>query len=90
MIIPGICQPPECATDDPGEVATRQSILNDSRAGDEAGMMKCMFHTQDRYDICLGMLSPDRTALVTHLKSALGCVDGSFDDDSEVWAWGWS
>lgn len=84
-MLPGICKPPECPTDDCGEVATRESIINDPRAGDEAGMMKCMFHTQDRFQICFGLLSPDRAGLVERLKSSLGCVDQSYEDDSEVW-----
>ena len=50
---------------------TKHNILKAEAAGDEAGMMKCLFHLQDRLDCCKVLCCTTKESLRTELMSAL-------------------
>ena len=57
----------------------RNKILNAPEAGDEGGMMKCMFHVQDRYIICRVLASEDKEEFETRLSEAIEGTIASTD-----------
>lgn len=61
----------------------RAKILLDESAGDEAGMMKCMFHVDDRCAICQVLVATDREDLRSRMMAALQ-LTALGDNDTEA------
>lgn len=53
----------------------RNSILTAEEAGDEGGLMKCMFHVEDRHQICVVLAAEEKDDFVQALKTALSVED---------------
>ena len=57
----------------------RNKILSAPEAGDEAGLMKCMFHVQDRYRICWVLSSQCKEEFETRFAEAIESTVASTD-----------
>ena len=72
-------------TSDPANAADRNKMLICVRAGDEGGMMKCMFHVQARHAIRTALAANDKMDFLEKLQSALSLPDQlSTDGESMV------
>lgn len=49
----------------------RNAILHCEDAGDEGGLMKCMFHVEDRHTVCWTLAAADIEQFCDRLKMAL-------------------
>lgn len=56
-------------------VVNRSAILTAEEAGDEGGLMKCMFHVEDRHQICVVLVSEEKDEFFQALKVALSVED---------------
>ena len=62
--------------------ANRNAILTCPEAGDEAGMMKCMYHVVDRQEICYVLQSSDADQFKERMAhSPLQVQPSEFDSD---------
>ena len=68
---------------DPEIAADRSKMLNCDGAGDEGGMMKCMFHVEDRHAICTVLAASDKTDFLEKLQSALVPLPDHLGTDGE-------
>lgn len=63
--------------------ADRNKVL--SEQDDEAGMMKCMFHVEDRKTICSVLAARTKSDFIEGLMKALGLSDLGSTDIEASW-----